>query len=435
MIEIKRKEECCGCNACGDACAHSAITFKTDIEGFWYPEVDKEKCVDCGLCEKVCPVIHAEELKKNDFEKPECFAANHKNLEIRFDSTSGGTFSALAENMYKDGGYVGGAIYDDNFRVKYFISNDKGDLPKLRSSKYLQSNSEGMYKEIKSLLRNGNKVLVCGLPCQIAALKGFLHKDYENLITVDLICRYINSPMAYRKYLDALEEEYDSKIVYIKAKNKELGWRKLTHKAVFANGKTYYGTFQIDKFMKASMHLNCLSRPSCYECPFKEFPRYGDITIGDYWTQKKNELDDDTGTSIVLINSQKGQSYYDSIKKKLKTISVPFEEVLPGNPALLKPLPKSSVNRKEFFDRIQKENFFHVVDDMAGTDNLSLKAKVRNVLKVVLTEIKCSQCKMKPLWQFVKLNFFHPAVQSNLIENKIIYTTPYCLFDLNSATL
>lgn len=431
MIDIKRKEDCCGCNACGDACAHKAITFKTDNEGFWYPEVDKEKCVDCGLCEKVCPVIHADELKKNDFEKPECFAGIHKNLEVRFDSTSGGMFSALAEKMYKEGGYVGGAIYDENFGVKFFISNNKEDLPKLRSSKYLQSNSEGMYKEIKNLLRKGEKVLVCGLPCQIAALKGFLRKDYENLIAIDLICRYINSPMAYRKYLDALEEEYGSKIVYIKAKNKELGWRKLTHKTVFANGKTYYGTFEVDKFMKASMRLNCLSRPSCYECKFKDFPRYGDITIGDYWTHKKNELDDDTGTSIILINSEKGQDYFNEVKKKLKSISVPFEEILPGNPALLKPLPKSSVSRDEFFERIKRENFFHVVDDMAGEEKLSFKTKIKNVLKVILAEKRHSQCHIKPLWQFIKLNFFHPAVHSNILERKVIYTTPYCVFEIS----
>lgn len=431
MIDIKNKVDCMGCNACGDICPKECISFPTDNEGFWYPKVDLDKCIDCHLCEKVCPNIHAEELKKNDFKTPECFAANNKNLEVRFDSTSGGMFSALADKMYKDGGYVGGAIYDENFGVKFFISNKKEDLPKLRSSKYLQSNSEGMFKEVRSLLRQGEKVLVCGLPCQIAGLKGFLNKDYDNLITVDLICRYINSPLAYRKYLDALEKEYGSKVVYIKAKNKELGWRQLTHKVVFANGKTYYGTFKVDKFMKASMRLNCLSRPSCYECKFKDFPRYGDITLGDYWTNTKNELDDDTGTSIVLINSKKGQSYFKDVQKKLKTISAPFEDVLAGNPALMKPLPKSSVSREEFFNRIKNEDFFDVVDDMAGPDTISLKRKIKNVLSSIRSELRFSQLHIKPLWQFVKLNFLHPAVHSNILEKKVIFTTPYCVFEID----
>lgn len=388
MIDIKNKVDCCGCNACGDVCAHHAITCKTDNEGFWYPEVDKDKCSDCHLCEKVCPVINAEELKKNDYTTPKCVAAIHKNLEVRFDSTSGGMFSALAEKIYKEGGYVGGAIYTEEWGVKFYISDNKDDLPALRSSKYLQSNSEGMYTQVKDLLRANKKVLICALPCQIAALKAFLRKDYENLITVDLICRYINSPMAYRKYLDTLEKEYGSKVVYIKAKNKELGWRKLTHKVVFKNDKTYYGTIADDIFMKASMKLNCLSRPSCYECKFKDFPRYGDITIGDYWIERsKSSLDDDTGTSIVLLNSKKGEAFFADVRKKLKSEDVPFTSIVKGNPALYKSLPKSSVNRDEFFQRIQKEDFRYVVDSMA-VDYEKKKATAWTKIKYILKPCK-----------------------------------------------
>lgn len=441
MIHITDKVNCCGCNACGDICGKQAISFKTDNEGFWYPEVDIEKCVDCGLCEKVCPEINSEELRKNDYNKPKCFAAIHKNLEVRFDSTSGGLFSALAEKMYKEGGYVGGAIYTDEWGVRFFVSNHPEDLPYLRSSKYLQSNSEGMYKKIKELLTNGEKVLICGLPCQIAALNAFLRKDYENLITVDLICRYINSPYAYRRYLDTLEEEYGSKIVYIKAKNKELGWRKLTHKVVFNNNKSYYGTIDNDIFMKASMTLNCLSRPSCYECNFKNFPRYGDITLGDYWNDPNNShLDDDTGTSVVMINSIKGENYFTDIKRKIVTEDISFESAIKGNLALFKSLPKSSVDREVFFKRIQKENFRHVVDSMAT--NAACKRSIIDYIKGVLSELKrllkicyriIKATRLHPitLWQFLYFNFIHRGVKSSFLKGHLIYPTPHCVFKIS----
>lgn len=444
MIHITDKVNCCGCNACGDICGKKAISFKTDNEGFWYPEVDKGKCVDCGLCEKVCPVINAEVLKKNDNIEPLCVAANHKNLEIRFDSTSGGLFTALAEKMYKEGGYVGGAIYTEDWGVKFYISNNKEDLPALRSSKYLQSNSEGMYSLVRELLNKGEKVLVCGLPCQIAALKAFLRKDYENLLTVDLICRYINSPMAYRKYLDTLEHENGGKVVYIKAKNKELGWRNLTHKVIFSNNATYYGTKDNDIFMKASMKLNCLSRPSCYECKFKDFPRYGDISIGDYWTNKPNKLDDNTGTSVVMLNSKKGEAYFTDVRKKLASEDVSFESVLKGNPALMYSLPKPSVDRDIFFNRIQREDFREVVDSMAESVSSSkgfvgmkimLRRRIRKIGGVILKIVKITKLRPRPLCQFVYLNFFHKAVKSNFSEGFLIYPAPHCLFEISKKAI
>lgn len=210
MINITDKSECCGCNACGDVCAHNAITFKTDIEGFWYPEIDKDKCTDCGLCEKVCPIVNIEELKKNDFEKPECYAMQHKNLESLFNSTSGSAFAALAERMYKEGGYVGGAIYDENWDVKQFISSEKKDLEQLRNSKLVQSDAQGFYKAVRGIVQAGNKCLVCGLPCQMAALRAFLRKDYENLVIIDLICRGINTPKLLKGYMEILEERFQT---------------------------------------------------------------------------------------------------------------------------------------------------------------------------------------------------------------------------------
>ena len=241
MIKVIDKKDCCGCNACGDVCGHGAISFVDDEEGFWYPKVDESKCIECGLCEKVCPLLHMDEIRNHGQQEPEIVGAYHKNISIRFDSTSGGIFSALANAMYKQKGYVSGAVFNDDFTVSNFISNNKRDLTRIRSSKYVESSAIGLYKQIKKLLISGEQVLACGSPCQMAALRSYLRKDYDNLIIVDFLCRATYSPKAYRKYLDYLEKTFDSKIVYIKAKNKDHGWRILARKVVFENGKVYYG--------------------------------------------------------------------------------------------------------------------------------------------------------------------------------------------------
>ena len=304
MIDISDKAMCCGCNACGDVCAHDAITFKTDIEGFWYPEVDKSKCTDCGLCEKVCPIINIDTLKKNNLKQSICYVAEHKDIEVVFDSTSGGLFSALADIMYRNKGYVGGAIFNEDFSVRQYISPDKKDLIKLRSSKYLQSNFTGFYKQLRGLLKKGENVLVCGSPCQMAALRSFLRKDYENLIIVDFVCRGTNSPKVWRKYLDTFEERYGSPVVYCKAKSKEYGWRNLTQKVVLANGKAYYEPKDSNNYTKGYLQTGVFCRPSCYECKFKGYPRIADITLADFWGVEnvKKVMDKNLGLSLSLIH-------------------------------------------------------------------------------------------------------------------------------------
>lgn len=364
MINITDKSKCCGCCACVDVCAHKAITLKEDIEGFWYPVIDSEKCINCGLCEKVCPELNIASLKKNDYPKPaKTIAAIHKNMKVRWDSTSGGAFTALAEAMYRQGGYVSGAIYNDDFSVRNYISNNPEDLAKLRSSKYLQSKAEGVYAEIRTLLRKGEKVLACGTPCQMAALRSFLRKDYDNLIIVDFICRGVNSPKVYRKYLDSLERKYDGKVVYVKAKNKELGWRNLTRKVVFDNGKVYYGVKMEDDFRRG-YHTNVFCRPSCYTCQYKGFPRIADITIADYWGIEKidKNLDNNIGTSMILLNSNKGIEFFELIKNDIEYKETTFEAALAGNGALVSPLSSPKVNREEFFGDLDKRDFEEVAE-------------------------------------------------------------------------
>ena len=434
MINIQDKSKCCGCCACVDACAHQAITLKTDIEGFWYPVVDKEKCVDCGLCDKVCPELHIDELKKNDYSKPaHTMAAINKKMSVRWDSTSGGAFSALADAMYEQGGYVSGAVYNEDFSVRNFISSNPADLERLRSSKYLQSKAEGLYKEIRELLRKGEKVLACGTPCQMAALRSFLRKDYDNLIIVDFICRGVNSPKVYRKYLDSLERKFGGKVVYVKAKNKELGWRNLTRKVVFDNGKVYYGVHMQDDFRRG-YHTNVYCRPSCYACQYKGFPRMADITIADYWGIERVDpnMDNNIGTSMILLNSNKGIAFFEKVKDKLEWEETSFESVLPGNIALRKPIEPARIDRKSFFEDLDKGTFEDVtakyfpLHEQAG----SLKSQVKDFLRFFKSLFKMYRFSCHAWMNFLKINCRKNTV-SSFRQRCVIYTMPSTVFDIH----
>lgn len=434
MINIQDKSKCCGCCACVDACAHQAISLKTDIEGFWYPVVDKEKCVDCGLCDKVCPELHIDELKKNDYPKPvHTMAAINKKMSVRWDSTSGGAFSALADAMYEQGGYVSGAVYNEDFSVRNFISSNPADLERLRSSKYLQSKAEGLYKEIRELLRKGEKVLACGTPCQMAALRSFLRKDYDNLIIVDFICRGVNSPKVYRKYLDSLERKFGGKVVYVKAKNKELGWRNLTRKVVFDNGKVYYGVHMQDDFRRG-YHTNVYCRPSCYTCQYKGFPRMADITIADYWGIERVDpnMDNNIGTSMILLNSNKGIAFFEKVKDKLEWEETCFESVLPGNIALRKPIEPARIDRKSFFEDLDKGTFEDVtakyfpLHEQAG----SLKSQVKDFLRFFKSLFKMYRFSCHAWMNFLKINCRKNTV-SSFRQRCVIYTMPSTVFDIH----
>lgn len=436
MIEIADKSQCCGCNACGDVCPFDAISFKTDIEGFWYPVVDHEKCVNCGLCEKICPELHIDTLKKNDYDKPaHTIAAIHKKMNVRWDSTSGGAFSALAEVMYDKGGYVGGAIYNPDFSVRNFISNNPADLEKLRSSKYLESYAEGLYKTIRDLLKKGEKVLACGTPCQMTALRSFLRKDYENLIIVDFICRGVNSPKVYRKYLDSLEEKYGSKVVYVKAKNKELGWRNLTRKVVFENGKAYYGVLMEDDFRRG-YHTNVFCRPSCYDCKYKGFPRIADITIADYWGIEKvdKNLDNNIGTSMILLNSKKGEVYFKEVEHLLEWKETKFESILPGNLALTQSLNKPTISRDAFFEDLDKMGFQGVVKKYfpRGQRKLSAKARLKEVIRPYYKLFSIFKFSIPSYWKTYCLNH-RKNTNADFKQNNIILCDKRVALDIHPS--
>ena len=426
MIDIKNKVDCCGCNACGDVCAKHAITFKTDIEGFWYPEVNKDLCTDCGLCEKVCPVINKGEWHTSGgYETPKCYAAIHKNIEIRFDSTSGGAFSAFAEEIYKQGGFVGGAIYNEDWSVSQFLSSEKSDLPKLRSSKYLQSRFDGFYIAVREALKTGKPVVVCGGPCQMAALKRFLHKPYENLIIIDYICRGIASPLYFKKFIAYLESKHNSKVVYYKAKNKELGWRKLSTKIQYANKDVDYIAGDDNPWLKMQYKVPEIARPSCFECPFKGFPRTSDITIGDLWAKSGTipaELDNDLGTSIIFANSEKGAALIEKCKKKLNLENFDFQTACEGNRHLLHPLLHSKYNREDFYSDLNG-SFENCIDKYIPEiyhDNLSTKQKLKNIARFLLSVTSASGISIKTWWKNIYYNFLTSKVQGSIRKRQYI---------------
>ena len=443
MIDRLKISECCGCNVCEDACPKEAISFVKDGEGFLNPVIDHELCIDCGICDKVCPAINIDELKKNDFEKPQCFAAVHKNLEVRFDSTSGGAFSALAKKAYLQKYYVGGAIWNDDWSVSQFISNSKKDLEKLRSSKYIQSDARGFYRRVKELLVSGEKVLVCGTPCQIAALKSFLKRDYEKLVTVDFICNYVNSPLLWAKYIENLEKTHNSKVVYIKDKNKELGWRQLCTKIVFENGEALYETRYENSFRRCYMELGVGARPSCYKCKFKGFPRISDITIADFWGVEKflpKEFDNDLGTSLIMCNSQRGLDYFDDeVKKYLKVIPVSLESTLGGNPALTKPFsPAVPFDRSVFYNELKSGDIKEVVERYlnlykGGQKKVSCRKKVLRLFGFMLRSWKVSRFNLYTFYQNIYYNLFCKNIESDIFSKKYLKIHPNTIFQIDKT--
>ncbi len=437
MIDIKDKKDCCGCNACGDICPKDAINFQTDNEGFWYPVVDEDKCIHCNICDKICPIINIDSLKKNDFEQSECYACENKNLEVIFDSTSGGLFSAFADKMYREHGYVGGAVFAEDFKsVKHYISADKKDLKALRSSKYLQSDLHGFFRQVKKLLDAGEKVLVCGCPCQMTGLRSFLRKDYKNLLILDFICLGINSPLIWRKYLATFEERYGSPAVYAKAKSKEYGWRNLTQKIKLANGQTLFETKDVSNYTRGYIGTHAYMRPSCYDCKFRGYPRISDITLADLWGIEKysSELEKNLGTSLVMVNSQKGREWFDKIQGRLNFLPIPFKDATQGNPALVENPSRPSINREEFFDDVNTLSFVQVAEKYKFSPNAKGKPTNVQVFKSSLRRfLRLTKRTFKGLRHLNSSlrTIRHNSIKS-IVRNRYISFAPYSHGEISS---
>ena len=415
MIEITDKKDCCGCNACNDVCPKHCISMQSDNEGFLYPTVDKDSCIDCGLCNNVCPIFMDHDNIVNRYDNPLVFAAYNTDDAVRVDSTSGGLFSALADKIFASNGYVGGAVYIEDHTVKHIVTNDSTRLPELRSSKYLQSFNDTLFSDIRELLQRGEKVLVCNTPCAISALYSFLKKDYDNLITCDFICLGVNSPKVFLSYMKMLECQYGAKAIKIKFKAKQWGWHNFSMRVNFANGKEYCKDRWNDPFFIGYLQKKNFARPSCYDCRFKGFPRKSDITLADFWGIEKiaPSMDQDRGTSLVMINSDKGKSIFDSLGETIISQQLTLKQAEPSNRAIYESLTPQGNDRNDFFDALDKYPFDVVAKRFFPLPTLTnkVKRKLRS-LKQLADYLMSIGFSIRTWFIFIYYNFFSSKVKS-----------------------
>ncbi len=353
-MQIVGNKKCTGCGACYNICPHNAIQMVEDERGFLKPFIDDAKCVNCGLCKKTCPVLHYE---SKNFEKPKTFAFINNDEKTRLKSASGSVFPAFAKYVLEKNGVAFGVIYDDEMKVCHSMATNWQDIEKMQSSKYVQSDTKDTYKKAKQELDSGRFVLFTGTPCQIAGLKSYLKKDYDNLLTIDLICHGVPSRKVFEKYnREFMQAKKDSgKILNINMRSKIKGWQyALTTTTTITT--TYHTPNTKEYFMQIFLS-NLSINDSCCDCQFNKLPRVADITMGDFWGVEHfdKSLDDKKGTSIILLNSPKGEKYFDLIKQFAFIKEVPLEVAVKYNPNIYsssKPHPK----REEFFKDLLKSD-------------------------------------------------------------------------------
>ena len=407
MIRIVDPSRCCGCSACVQRCPKQCISLREDAEGFLYPEVDASLCVDCGLCEQVCPELHPDAER----QPLQTFAAVNPDAGVRLASSSGGVFTALAEQVIDAGGVVFGAAFDAHWEVRHRCATTREELAAFRGSKYVQSVIGDTFLQTERFLKSGRRVLFSGTPCQIAGLRRFLRRDYDLLLCVDFICHGVPSPGVFRAYLaeemtklarqgekkysfafstipsipkaDALAARLGCRIEDIRFRDKTNGWKKFRFvlslsKASAAGEKIPFcaltddesptsSCFTENAFMQAFLR-DLILRPSCYACPAKCFRSGSDLTFGDYWgvEHEAPHLDDDGGTSVVFVNSERGQHFLSSLPFAFH--SQPFERVHAHNSSISASVNRP-INRKFFFMMLRRSGFFRA---LGATTNPSL---------------------------------------------------------------
>ena len=350
ILKQVQNDTCTGCGACLNSCPKNAITMHGDEYGFYKPVIDNEKCVNCGLCEKVCPIDKFNSTNEN---APKVFALQINDEGQLYKSASGGAFAVIAKEVISQGGVVYGVIYDDEMKVCHSRTETIDGLEKMYSSKYVQSNTKTTFKQAKEDLENKKTVLFSGTPCQIAGLKSYLRKDYENLLTVDLVCHGVPSPKIFEIYKKEFMQKRpkDEWLLNIDFRSKIQSW---SNEVVEINTASNIYAIQAnnDNFMKA--FLSDLSTNSaCHNCQFNNLPRVADLSLGDFWgvDDYDKTLNNNKGLSIVLMNNQKGRKWFEKIKDNCMTKDVPLDMVVKCNPNI-KGSSKPHKKRLEFFEDI-----------------------------------------------------------------------------------
>lgn len=350
MIKIEKAENCSGCHACYSVCPKQCISMVSDEEGFWYPKIDDTICINCRLCERVCPILHSKPIQN----QPKAYACFNLDKPVRKESSSGGVFTLLGKWVISQGGVVFGAKFDDSFRVVHGFIENQEDLNQFRGSKYVQSLIGDVFKQVKMFLEQDRFVLFSGTPCQTDGLRAYLQHDYPKLFVQDIVCHGMPSPLVWQHYLDwALDGKTPKSVTF---RNKDRSWVNYQVKI-----DTEYGiqqeVYRDNLFMKAFLSDICL-RPSCSACHFKSLHRQSDLTLADFWGIQNvvPELFDDRGTSLVLVNSEKGGKLFEAIKQGLIYKEVDIQRAVQYNPSAYQ-VTKANPKRADFFNALENMPF------------------------------------------------------------------------------
>jgi len=375
----EEKNMCCGCSACVNICPKGAISMEEDEEGFLYPVIDEEICIDCGLCQKVCDFKNGR-LEKSELEN-KAYAARHKDEEVLLKSSSGGMFTAISDLCLENGGVVYGAAFDEDFNVYHKRTTTKEERNTLRGSKYVQSDIGDIFAQVKKDCENGENILFTGTPCQCAGLRSYLENskcDTSKLILCDLVCHGVPSPMLWREHIKRLEKK--GKIRAYNFRSKVYGWSKNTEKVTYENGKEDYKSALSQEHKMLFYSHNAL-RPSCHECPYTNVSRLTDVTIADYRGIEKNMPDfiDERGVSLILLHTEKGYAVFDAIKDSLIARECPIEKCL--QPQLMYPSWVSE-NRDAFWQEYREKGYDFVAKKYCGVGFLAgAKKFLKNIMR------------------------------------------------------